>query len=65
MQHQTGEHTALYELLQGNQLWLKKMKKIKIPSRNGWLNSEELINSSGADRETEVVIGIPAKSINL
>jgi len=44
---------------------VKKMQKIKILSCNGWLNPEELINSSGADRETEVVTGIPAKSINL
>lgn len=41
------------------------MQKIKILSCNGWLNPKELINSSEADRETEVVIGIPAKSINL
>lgn len=41
------------------------MHKIKILSCNGWLNSEELINSSGADRETEGVRGTPAKSINL
>lgn len=44
---------------------VKKMQKIKILSCSGWLNSEELINSSGADRETEVVTGIPTKSINL
>lgn len=40
-------------------------KKIKILSCNGWLNPEELINSSGADRETEVVTGALAKPINL
>lgn len=44
---------------------VKKMQKIKILSCNGWLNSEELINSSEADRETEVVTGIPTKPINL